>query len=181
MSDWKRILGTVAPWIGAAAAGGVPALVGMAANEVSQAFGKEVRPTVDAIAQAISGATPEQMMALKQADNDFAAKMQQLGFEHIQTLEKVAADDRANARAMHTSVRDLSTPVLSYFVVTAFFWVIYLLLTRQIDVSESMRDVVMIMIGTLSASFTQVMNFRFGTSAGSKDKNEILKRMGEKQ
>lgn len=180
MSDWKKILGTVAPWIGAAATGGVPALIGMAASEVSSAFGKEIKPTMEAIGQAISGATPEQMLALKQADNDFASKMQQLGFEHIQALEKVAADDRASARAMHTSVRDLSTPILSYLVVTAFFWVIYLLLTRQIDVPESMRDVVMIMIGTLSASFTQVMNFRFGTSAGSKDKNEILKRMGEK-
>lgn len=175
------MLGTVAPWIGAAATGGVPALVGMAAAEVGKAFGKDIRPTLDAIEQAVTGATPEQMLALRQADNEFAVKMQQLGFEHVQALEKVAADDRASARVMHTAVRDISTPLLSFLVTGAFFAVVYLLLTRQITVDSSMRDVVMIMIGTLSASFTQVMNFRFGTSAGSKEKNDIMRRFQEKE
>lgn len=178
MADWRNILSTVAPWIGAAATGGVPALVGMAASEVGKAFGKDVKPTVDAIAAAISGATSEQMIALKQADQDFMVKMQQLGFEHIQTLEKVAADDRASARTMHTSLRDLSTPILSFLVVAAFFGAIYMLLSRQIAVEDSMRDVVFMMLGQLAAAFTQVLNFRFGTSAGSKEKNEILKRFG---
>lgn len=178
MADWRAVLGTVAPWIGAAAAGGVPALVGMAASEIGKAFGTDMKPTVEAIEQALAGASPEQMLALKQADNEFAAKMQQLGFEHIQTLEKVAADDRASARAMHTAVRDLSTPILSYMVALAFFGTIYILFTQSVQVQPEMRDVVMIMIGTLSATFSQVMNFRFGTSAGSKEKTELLKRMG---
>ena len=179
MSDWKKVLSTVAPWIGAAATGGVPALVGMAAAQLGSAFGKEIEGTADAIAQAVTGATPEQMLALKSADNDFKMTMQRLGFEHIQSLEKVAADDRASARAMHTAVRDLSTPALSYLVVMAFFGVVYLVLTQSLAVPDSMRDVVMIMIGTLSASFTQVMNFRFGTSAGSKDKTDIIRSMGK--
>ena len=178
MADWKKVLGTVAPWIGAAATGGVPALVGMAASQIGQAFGKDMKPTVEAIEQALSGATSEQMLALKQADQEFAVKMQQLGFEHIQMLEKVAADDRASARAMHTAVRDWSTPILSYLVVAAFFAVICVLLMQPVEPPESMRDVVMIMIGTLATTFSQVMNFRFGTSAGSKEKNELLKRFG---
>lgn len=178
MSDWKKVLGTVAPWIGAAAAGGVPALVGMAANQLGNAFGKNVDGTVEAIAQAVSGATPEQMIALKNSDNDFKIKMQELGFQNIQAIDKIAADDRASARAMHMAVRDMSTPVLSYLVVVAFFGVIYMILTQAINVPPELRDVVMVLIGTLASAFTQVLNFRFGTSAGSKDKTDIIKAMG---
>jgi hypothetical protein len=175
MADWQKMLSTVAPWIGAAATGGVPALVGMAAVQVGQAFGTDVKATTDAIAQAIGGATPDQLLALKTADNDFAEKMQALGFQNAQALEQIAANDRDSARKMHTAVRDWSTPVLSYMIMVAFFSVLYLILSQSIDVPASMRDVVMMMIGTLTAAFTQVLNFRFGTSAGSKDKTEILK------
>lgn len=178
MSDWKKVLGTVAPWIGAAATGGVPALVSMAAAQLGSAFGTDVKPTVDAIGQAISGATPEQMLALKQADQDFAAKMQEMGFQNAQALEQIAADDRASARQMHTALRDLSTPILSYLVVAAFFGTIYLLLTQAVTVQDGMRDVVMMLLGTLAAAFSQVLNFRFGTSAGSKEKTELLKGVG---
>lgn len=180
MSDWKGVLSTVAPWIGAAATGGVPALVGMAASELGKAFGKDVKPTVDAISAAISGATPEQMLALKVADQDFQMKMQQLGFDHIQTLEKVAADDRASARHMHETVRDLSTPIISYLVVLSFFGTVCLLVTQTVAIQSEMRDAVMILIGTLATSYTQVLNFRFGTSAGSKDKTDIIRSMGGK-
>ena len=67
MSDWRGVLSTVAPWIGAAATGGVPALVGMAAGELTKAFGKDVKPTVDAIGAAISGASPASEYARTQA------------------------------------------------------------------------------------------------------------------
>lgn len=178
MSDWKKVLGTVAPWIGAAATGGAPALVSMAAAQLGKAFGTDVKPTMDAIGQAISGATPEQMLALKQADQDFAMKMQEMGFQNVQTLEQIAADDRASARQMHTALRDLSTPILSYLVVLAFFGSIYLLLTQAVTVQDGMRDVVMMLLGTLAAAFSQVLNFRFGTSVGSKEKTEIIKGLG---
>lgn len=181
MSDWKKVLGTVAPWIGAAATGGVPALIGMAAAQLGSAFGKDVDGSVEAIAHAVRGATPEQMLALKQADNEFAMTMQRLGFENIQALEKIAADDRASARQMHTAVRDLSTPILSYMVVLAFFTTVYILLTQTVEIQTEMRDVVMVLIGTLATSFTQVLNFRFGTSAGSKEKTDIIKRLGGTQ
>lgn len=177
MADWQKMLSTVAPWIGAAATGGVPALVGMAAVQVGNAFGTEVKATTDAIAQAIGGATQDQLLALKSADNAFAAKMQELGFQNAQALEQIAANDRDSARKMHTAVRDLSTPILSYMVMAAFFAVLYIVLMHPVDIPVSTRDAVMMMFGTLSTAFTQILNFRFGTSAGSKDKTELLKNL----
>lgn len=175
MADVRKILSTVAPWIGAAATGGVPALVGMAAAQIGQAFGSDVKPTMDAIAQAVNGATPEQMLALKQADQQFQARMTELGLGSLEALEKVAADDRASARAMYTARPDITTPVLTLAVVLAFFTILFVVLTQPIQIPDGMRDVAFMLLGTLAASYTQVMNFRFGTSLGSKDKNEILK------
>lgn len=63
------------PWIGAAATGNVPALVTMAAAAVSSALGTEVPATPNAVAAAIASATPEQLLALKTAEQDFQLKM----------------------------------------------------------------------------------------------------------
>ena len=103
--------------------------------------------------------------------------MKELGFQNEQALQQIAADDRDSARKMHMAVRDYSTPILSFMVVLAFFGSIYLLLTQVVSIEDGMRDVVMMLLGTLAASFTQVMNFRFGTSAGSRDKTEMLRTM----
>jgi hypothetical protein len=56
--------------------------------------------TVDAVKTAISGATPEQMLALKKADQKFSIQMQALGFKQVTDLESIAAGDRKDARAM---------------------------------------------------------------------------------
>lgn len=174
MSDWKRVLGTVAPWIGAAATGGVPALIGMAASQVGQAFGADVRPTVDAISQAISGATPDQMLALKQADNEFAAKMQELGFQNVQALEQIAASDRDSARKRQAAMGDWTPSVISFLIILAFSLVLYLFLTQQLPEQGGLRDSVLILIGTLASAFTQVTNYYLGSSAGSAQKTELL-------
>ena len=65
--DWTTIFKTVAPWIGTALAG---PLGGMAVTAAADALGLSEK-TTDAIKQAVSGATPEQMLALKQADQAF--------------------------------------------------------------------------------------------------------------
>jgi hypothetical protein len=64
MSDWKIILEDVAPWIGAAATVGVPALVALAAVELAKAIGEAVDPTEEGICKALDCATNDQLRAL---------------------------------------------------------------------------------------------------------------------
>ena len=85
--DWKSIIGAVAPWIGTALGG---PLGGMAVEAAANALGISEK-TTDAVKQALSGATPEQMLALKNADQTFALQMQALGFKQITDLETIAA------------------------------------------------------------------------------------------
>lgn len=165
--DWKAIVGTVAPWIATALTG---PLGGMAVGALADAFGLSDK-TEDAIKQAISGATPEQMLALKQADQNFAARMQELGFQNIQALEKIAADDRDSARKREMTVQDYTPRILAYLIVGGFLGMAYGVLFKQMSADSVLAGTI---IGYLSAKAEQVAAYYFGSTAGSKQKTELL-------
>ncbi len=102
--EWKQIISTVAPWLGTALGG---PLGGLAVSAVADALQLEEK-TEQAIQQALGGVTPDQMLAIKQADQQFAGRMQELGFASQQALAKISADDRANARA-NARAREIAT------------------------------------------------------------------------
>lgn len=161
------------PWIGAAATGNVPALVAMAASQLSQSFGTDIAPTADAIVKAVQGATPEQLLSMKQADNDFAIKMQAMGFAHLEELQQVAATDRADARNREIKTGDSRTPqILAALVLVGWLTVQGYLLTHVID--ASMRELIARVLGTLDSALTLVLSYYFGSSAGSAEKNQII-------
>ena len=70
--DWKSIVGSVAPYLGAAVGG---PLGGVAVTAIANALGLSDK-TEGAIKDALKGVTPEQMLTLKVAERDFAFKMQ---------------------------------------------------------------------------------------------------------
>lgn len=166
--DWKKILGTVAPWIGATI--GSP-LGGMAVEAAANALGLSDK-TVDSVKQAIMGATPEQMLALKSADQSFALQMQALGFKQISDMEALAAGDRKDARLLQATAPSFVPALLTCFVVGAFTTTLILLL--KFDVPATNRDVVVYMIGQLSGGFTSALAFWLGTTRDSNRKTELL-------
>ncbi len=111
--EWKQIISTVAPWLGTALGG---PLGGLAVSAVADALQLEEK-TEQAIQQALGGVTPDQMLAIKQADQQFATRMQELGFANQQALAKISADDRANARAREIATGDKTPRNLAYLLV----------------------------------------------------------------
>lgn len=166
--DWSGILQTIAPWIGAAI--GSP-LGGIAVEAAARALGASDK-TADAVKSALSGATPEQMLALKKADQDFAARMQELGFKQVADLEAIAAGDRDSARKLQEAVQSPVPAALTCFVVSTF--TITLLLLLYYDVPTTNRDIVVYMIGQLSGGFTSALAFWLGTTRESSRKTELL-------
>jgi ABC-type transport system involved in cytochrome bd biosynthesis fused ATPase/permease subunit len=164
----KQIL----PWVGAAATGGVPALIGMAAKTVGDVIGAQVGNSADEIINAIAGATPDQILALKKADQDFALQMQAMGFKQASDLEKIAADDRANAREREKTIRD-ATPMCLAAGITIGFFLILAYMVRY-GINEQGGDAMLVMLGALGAAFSGVINYYFGSSSGSAQKNEII-------
>ena len=166
--DWTKLVSTVAPWIGTALGG---PLGGMAVEAAANALGLTDK-TVDSVKQALAGVTPDQMLALKKADQDFALQMQALGFKNTADMEAIAAGDRDSARRMHTAKPSPVPALLTCFVVGAFTATLVLLL--KFDVPATNRDIVVYMIGQLSGGFTSALAFWLGTTRDSGRKTELL-------
>lgn len=169
--DWQSIIKTVAPWIATALGG---PLGGLAVDAAANAFGLTEK-TTDAVKAAIAGATPEQMLALKKADQDFQVTMQQLGFKQIADLEAIAAGDRKDARDMQKATRSNVPAILSIGVTLGYFMILAGMMTGFLKVSDS--QALLIMLGSLGTGWGMVMAFWFGTTHDSGRKTELLAKL----
>lgn len=166
--DFLQVLKTVAPWIATAIGG---PLGGMAVDAAASALGISDK-TTEGIKAAISGATPEQLLALKQADNDFSLKMQELNFKSITDLEAIAANDRDSARKREMEVKDNTPRNLAYLITAGFFAAFAFLALGAVPVDS--RDIMFSMVGTLGTVWIGITGYYFGTTANSKAKTELL-------
>lgn len=166
--DWKQIVSTVAPWIGTALGG---PLGGLAVEAAAGAFGLSDR-TVEAVKTAVAGATPEQMLALKSADQQFSLQMKKLGFDNVEKLAALAVENTKDARAMQVLTRSRVPAVLSTLITLGFFGVLIGMLAGVLKASDN--QALLIMLGALGAAWGAVVNYYFGSSADSGRKTELL-------
>ena len=169
--DWKTLVSTVAPWIGTALGG---PLGGMAVGAVASALGLSDK-TESAIKTALSGATPADMLALKNADQQFALQMQELGFNQVKDLEKIASDDRNSARQREMTVKDKIPAILAILVTFGFF--VVLAIVMFVVLPTEIGQAMYILLGTLAGGWSSVLNYYFGSSSGSNAKNAIIERL----
>jgi len=156
------------PFISIAASFGGPIGV-MAANTVGKALGVDkVDPAKlsDIIGTAM--ANPDQLLALKKADNDFKVQMEQLGLN----LEEIQEKDRESARDREKVVRDWTPKVLAYGVTLGFFGILIMMFTHSIP--DTGHDVLLVLVGSLGSAWIAIMNYYYGSSSGSAAKTEIL-------
>jgi hypothetical protein len=163
--DWKKIVGTVAP--GLATALGGP-LAGLAVKAIGGALGLSEGASEDDVAVAVSGANPEQLLALKQADQAFKVKMRELDVD----LERLAGQDRAGARDI-AKVNMWPHIVLSTIYTGGYFAMLYLFMTGNVEIATSLKTEFSIVLGVMTAAQTMIMQFWFGSSSGSKEKDAM--------
>lgn len=166
----KDILGAVAPTVATALGG---PLAGMAVKAVSGALLGRDDGTAEEVAEALKGASPEQLMAIKKVDADFKVQMRQLDVD----LERIAASDRDSARKRETETHDWTPRLLAILIVGAWGVIQYFLLTHVVD--QSMRELVARVLGTLDAALMAVLYYYFGSSAGSARKDAALAKKGD--
>lgn len=166
--DWKALIGTVAPWIGTALGG---PLGGAAVGAVADALGLSDK-TEASIKAALSGVTPEQMLLLKNADQAFAVKMQELGYTNLEKMAALAVDNTKDARAMQVSTRSWIPAVLAVIITCGFFGILIGMLRGDLTATDN--QALLIMLGALGAAWGAVVNFFFGSTAESGRKTELL-------
>lgn len=193
-SDALNVLERVAPTIATVA--GTP-LLGGAVAALEAAFGltpksdEPMEQRQDAVAQCVTGATPEQLLALRKTDQDYAARMAEAGFKDKETLaqlaiheEEIFVGDVQNARAANAAnmrVFWLGVAVLSTFAVVSFGALAgaYAVLTGHLPIDNAavvglVSGFIGTVIGYVASNATQVVSFYFGSSKGSETKSDAM-------
>ena len=155
---------------------GVGAPVGAAIGAVgalSRAFGLGSAAKPEDVLHAIS-ADPEIRLKAMLAENDFAVKMGQQELDKLKT--ELADTQSARSREMEivksTGKKDYNLYILAWTIIVGFFALMGLLL--KIPVPADQNGVIFMLFGALATGFGQVLQYFFGSSKSSSDKNEQI-------
>ena len=161
--DWKALIGTVAPWIATALTG---PFGGMAVTAAADALGLSDK-TESALKQALSGVTHEQLLALKNADQAFQVRMQELDLSR----DQLVVQDREGARKRESTVGDKTNRNLAYTIIAAFIAMAIGTLMGWAKADSVLAGTI---IGYLSAKAEQVLSYYFGSTSNSAEKTRLL-------
>jgi hypothetical protein len=182
MMDWTPVANALkddAPLLAGLLAGNDATAQNTAAALVAHALG--VAPNVDAVTAALK--QPDATDKLKALENANSGLLQLMTLSASQSREsasvqmaKIAAADRANARATQSVLRDWVPKVLALSVTFAFFMTVMALVLGWGKSTEpdGIKQMLNVLVGTLGTAWVTIINFYFGTSAGSARKTEML-------
>jgi len=181
----KGIAPTIATVFGGPGAG---ALVGLGLNTLGKFLGiPEENPAAEKVLQAaqLAATDPATRLQIQAAENDFALKMKALELEELKTkvgsaLEgiKTSIADVQNARTTDlektriTGKRDVNLYAIAWVMLAGFFGLIAVLLRYPVPPDSS--GVIFMLFGSLASGFMAVISYFFGSSSGSKAKDDLL-------
>jgi hypothetical protein len=154
-------LSIIAPTIASALGG---PLAGLAVEAVSKAIGIDPKDVAKTIADGKLSA--DQIAQIKVAEIEMAARAQELGLD----FAKLAVDDRKSAREMQSINNSFIPGAMALVVTVGFFGILIGLMTEHFKTSEAL----LLMLGSLGTAWTGIIAFYFGSSSGSRSKDELL-------
>lgn len=166
-----QVLKTVAPTIADTASGPFAPLVDPIMQKI---FGTTDPAKLDT---ALITATPDQLLALKQAENAHIEKLAELGISR----DKLLFDDTASARVMNIATRDKTPGQLAWLVIGGFLAfsmaeciAMIVWPSRWAALPASAVGIMGMIFGYLANEAKQAAAFYFGSSAGSQAKDATL-------
>ena len=147
----KNIVGAVAHTLGTALGG---PMVGMAANMISEVLG--VPNDQKSIQKAIQNATPEQMLELKKAEQQFEVQMKELDVD----VFKLETQDKQNARSMFS--KDWTARIIGLFTIGGFLGYIFLVTLQPPE--QNSEALINLVLGYLGGLASAIISFYFGAS-----------------
>lgn len=161
--EWLK---TLVPLLGTALGG---PLGGAAASFIAGKLGLNDN-TVEAITDVLSSnkLTPDQLSSLKLAELDFKKFLESNKID----LAKLDVANTQGARDMQVATRSITPDILAGIVVVGFFSILILMMMGLLNVTD--QQALLILLGSLSAGFGAVLNFFFGSSRGSQNKDMII-------
>ena len=147
----KNIIGAVAPTLGTALGG---PMGGMAANMIAEVLGVPNNPK--AIEKGLAEATPEQMLELKKAEQDFDLKMKELEVD----VFKLETQDIQDARGKFG--KDWTARIIGVLVVSGFMGYIFLVTLQPPE--QNSEALINLVLGYLGGLASAIISFYFGAS-----------------
>jgi len=144
---------------------------------VEKKLGVELKPDM----------SPEDIIRLKTAEMEHEEELMRLRIEDdkldLAELELRLKDtDSARDREVQISTSDkapllnkIVTPVLALSILLLTFILFGIVMFDNNPVESSRKDILIYILGVLSAISTQIVSYYFGSSQGSKDKSDQLK------
>lgn len=165
--DWKAIVGTVAPGIATALGG---PLAGLAVGALSKALLGTDDGTEEDVAIAMLQANPEALARVKEAEFEFKAEMKKLDID----LERIHGADRDSARDMAKSTSLNPQMILGTVFIGGFVFISYGIFSGTMVINPDLQPIMNVVLGIMAGAVTQILNFFFGSSSGSKEKTAAL-------
>jgi len=157
--DWKSIVKSVAPALGTALGG---PLAGAATKFIADKLLGNGDATENDISKYISGASPDQLIKLKELDQQFELRIQELGVD----IYKIEVDDRKSARERESNLNDWTPRVLAFMIIGSFLYAVFSI-SKDGNITNTEESFLLL----LSNLTTYVLAYYFGSSAGSRLKD----------
>lgn len=161
----RRAIRGAAPQLAEALGG---PLAGKAVEALSRAIFGSDGASEDDIDAALEKAGPEHLIAIRNAEIGFEVAMRNAAVEEA----RIDAGDRASARARQQAMQDWTPSVLGALIILGFFIVLGVMVARQLPAGTETEF--SIMLGALATMTAAVVNYFFGSSAGSREKTRLL-------
>lgn len=164
--DYTNWIKNLVPLVGTALGG---PLGGVAATFVADKLGLP-QSTIEAVKEALNTGklSAEQVSNLQAAELDFKKFLET---NKIDVL-KLEMDNTKSARDMQVITRSKTPDVLAIIIVAGFFAVLSSMMLGFLNIADNQS--LLILLGALSAGFGSVLNFFYGSSAGSQQKDVLL-------
>jgi len=156
------------------------------ANFLTNLFSAGASSLVDAVGDALDKnitsdeERKELENELEKAKLTYDVEMKTLGLDE----QKAYLNDTASARENQSRVQESTEagflaknvhPILAIFIISLTFFLYYwLIIGSSNNISTDMKDIVIYILGALTTISTQVVAYFFGSSRGSKEKQQII-------
>lgn len=161
--DWKSLVKTVAPVLGTALGG---PMAGAATKFIADKLLGNPAATEQDVAEAVLGASAEQLTNLRKLDQDFKLRMRELDVD----VFKLEVQDKDSARRLF-SVNIWPQVTLSAVYTIGYFAMLYMFMSGNVEVTADLRTEFGMVLGVMTAAQVEIMHFWFGSSLGSKTKD----------
>ena len=161
--DWKSVVKTVAPTIGAALGG---PMGGIAVKFLADQFLGNPDAKEQDVAEAVLNATPDKLLELRKLDNDFKIRMRELDID----VFKLEVQDKASARDL-AKFNMKPHMILTVVYSIGYFGIMGAMLSGQVQFPVGQTELLSGLIGVLTAIQIKIADFWFGSSYGSKVKD----------